>query len=359
MSSHSINQKKEIFYVKIKSAKQRNKPLIKRTIEHSFLKDFNKFNDVIKNAIMNLEKSINLGDYIIVLIINHPVLNDIYIYEKEQWQLYYNYNIIEQCINNEILKVKYELVAKKDSLKKIGSNKRKVFKYIMQNISISSFSKVFFKFLKENKEISIKFQLFFIQELINEKTEKENKKNKNDKKLVDIDLNLNINNIISNEETEESSDVQDNKKANDERLNLKLDKEYILHTIDFLKSLEERFKSFSEKLNNLNKIKEIIGEEKENDEIEIEKNLEHKTSLKMNLEKSISNLSLFDDDNYENDNKSNNVLFTQMNLPPNYFKQLLNDDNFFKEIDKGEYYMGIEQFKDGINRQLLINTKNF
>ena len=45
--------------------------------------------------------------------------------------------------------------------------------------------------------------------------------------------------------------MQDNKKANDERLNLKLDKEYILHTIDFLKSLEERFKSFSEKLNNL------------------------------------------------------------------------------------------------------------
>ena len=101
-----------------------------------------------------------------------------------------------------------------------------------------------------------------------------------------------------------------------------------------------------------------LGEESESDKIENEKDMGLKTSLKLNLEESISNLSLFEEDVVENNEKENNVLLTQMNPPPSYVKKLLNDDNFFKQFDKEEYYMGIEKFKDEINRQFL-KTLNF
>ena len=361
MSNNLVNKDKEILYLKIKSKKENNKPLIKKSISHSYLSDYDKINVVINKAITSLEKAINLEDYTIVLVLNHPILTDIYIYSKEQWQLYNNYNIIEQCINNKILKMKYELINKNNSSKHLKYNKKKVIKYILQNISINLFSKIFFKFLKENEDITKKFEWFFIQELLNEKFGKnENKKPKKENNLSDIDLNLNINNIIANEETEESSnDVIDNKIKN-QKLFPKIDKEYILHMEDFLKTLKDQFKVFSEKEENLYKIKEITGEESENDKMENVKDIVMKTSLKLNLEESINNLSIFEDDIIDNNDKESNVLLTQMSPPPSYIKKLLDDDNFFKKIDKEEYYMGIEQFKDEMNRQFFkYNNKGF
>ena len=359
MSSHNTNQSKEILYIKIKSLNESNKPLIKKSILHSYLSDYNKISAQVKNAIITLEKGIKLEEYKTILILNHPILTNVYIYSKEQWQLYYNYNIIDQCINNKILKMNFDLVNKDDNLKIFRKNKKKVIKYIIQNISIKLFSKIFFKFLKENGNLTKKFECFFIQELLNEKPEKnKNKKNNIDNNLDDLDMNLNINNIISNEETEESSGDILEHSTKKEKLFPKLDEEYLLHSIDFLKSLESQFKTFSEKIENLNKIKEITGEESESDKIEDEKDMGLKTSLKLNLEESISNLSLFEEDVVENNEKENNVLLTQMNPPPSYVKKLLNDDNFFKQFDKEEYYMGIEKFKDEINRQFLrYNSK--
>ena len=361
MSSHNVNKNKEILYLKVKSLNESNKPLIKRSLSQSYLNDFNKIFALTKNAIKTLEKGKKLENYNTILILNHPILTNVYIYSKEQWELYYNYNIIEQCINNGVLKMNYNLTNKNESLKILRHNKKKVIKYIIQNISLKIFSKIFFKFLKENENLTKKFELFFIQELLNEKPEKnKNKKNNIDNNLDDIDMNLNINSIINNEETEESSGDTPENKIRTGKLYPKLDEEYMLHSIDFLKSLETKFKSFSEKIENLNKIKEIIGEESESDKIENTKDIGMKTSLKINLEESISNLSLFDDDVMENNEKENNVLLTLMNPPPNYVKKLLNDDNFFKKIDKEEYYMGIEKFKDDINRQFLKNnSKSF
>ena len=163
---------------------------------------------------------------------------------------------------------------------------------------------------------------------------------------------------INNEETEESStDLNENKKVKKE---IKLDRDYFLHTVDFLKTLEEQFKSFSEKQENLNRIKELIGEESDDYKID-NNNIQMKTSLKINLEDSLSfsNLSLFVEDNTNNNNKENNVLLTQLTPPPGYFKKLLSDDNCFKSINKQEYYIGIEEFKDNINRQFLKNSKLF
>jgi len=357
MSNIAVKQKKELLYLKIKSSKEDSKPLVKRSLEYSYLNDYVKIKNIVKNAIASLEKPINLQNIITVLILTHPSLDNIYIYSKEQWQLYYNYRIIEQCINNKIMKVKYDLLDKSEYLKNYRKNKRKVIKYIMRNIPINLFSKIFLKFLKEKEEITKQFELYFIQELINEVPKINDKIIKKDSKLDDIEMNLNMNSLLNNEETEESSLDTAEKKLPKEKLYPQLDKEYLLHTNDFLKTLEDEFKTYSEKQINLYKIKEIIGEDN-NDKIENE-NIGLKTSLKMNLEGSISNLSLFEDENFENNKKDNNVLLTQMNPPPNYVKKLLNDDNFFKKLDKNEYYIGIEQFKDELNRQLLISSKSF
>ena len=117
MSSHNVNKNKEILYLKVKSLNESNKPLIKRSLSQSYLNDFNKIFALTKNAIKTLEKGKKLENYNTILILNHPVLTNVYIYSKEQWELYYNYNIIEQCINNKVLKMNYNLTNKNESLK--------------------------------------------------------------------------------------------------------------------------------------------------------------------------------------------------------------------------------------------------
>ena len=355
-NNNAIAQKKELIFLKIKNAFEGNQPFLKRTLDLSHLNDFHKVHSLIENAIISLEKAIDIQNYNTVINLTHPTLSNIYIYSKEQWLLYYNFNIIEQCINNKTMKIEYELYDKSIS-NNFKKNKRKVIKYIMENIPLKLYTKILLKFLKENENITKKLELFFTQELINENLESYNKVEKKDNNLDDMDINLNINNLItSTDETEESSDI----KIQKEKLYPKLDTEYVLHYDDFLKTLEKQLNVFSDNQNNLFKIKEIITEDNKN-KIENENlpNKALKTSLKLSLEGNISNMSLFEDDNYDTHNRGSNVLLTQMNPPPNYVKKLLNDDNFFKKVDKNEYYMGIEYFKDEMNRQLINTCKAF
>ena len=355
-NNNAIAQKKELIFLKIKNAFEEKQPFLKRTLDLSHLNDFHKVHSLIENAIISLEKAIDIQNYNTVINLTHPTLSNIDIYSKEQWLLYYNFNIIEQCINNKTMKIEYELYDKSIS-NNFKKNKRKVIKYIMENIPLKLYTKILLKFLKENENITKKLELFFTQELINENLESYNKVEKKDNNLDDMDINLNINNLItSTDETEESSDI----KIQKEKLFPKLDTEYVLHYDDFLKTLEKQLNVFSDNQNNLFKIKEIITEDNKN-KIENENlpNKALKTSLKLSLEGNISNMSLFEDDNYDTHNRGSNVLLTQMNPPPNYVKKLLNDDNFFKKVDKNEYYMGIEYFKDEMNRQLINTCKAF
>ena len=352
------SQKKDLIYIKIRSALEESKPLVKRTLAHSQLNDFNKVDTLIKNAIKNLEKSINIQNYITVINLTHPTLQNIYIYSKEQWLLYYNFNIIEQCINNKTMKIEYELLDKDEELKKFRKNKRNVIKHIMENIPLKLYIKILIKFLKENESISKKLELFFTQELINENLETYNKIEKKENNLDDIDINLNINNIVtSNDETEESSDI----KIQKEKLFPKLDMEYVLHHDDFLKTLDKQLNIFSDNQKKILKIKQLLEDDDDKNKIENENNSNQalKTSLKLNLEGNYSNMSLFEEDNYDSINQKSNVLLTQMNPPPDYVKKLLTDDNFLKKPDKNEYYMGIEYFKDEMNRKIIDTCKTF
>jgi len=80
----------------------------------------------------------------------------------------------------------------------------------------------------------------------------------------------------------------------------------------------------------LHRIKEIIRNENNYYKIENDKN-ELKTSITFNLEGSGH---FFGDDNFDNINKRNNVLLTQLNPPPNNIKKLLDDNNFLKKLIK-------------------------
>ena len=227
----------------------------------------------------------------------------------------------------------------------------------MENIPLKLYTKILLKFLKENESITKKLELFFTQELINENLETYNKIEKKENKLDDVDINLNINNIMTScDETEESSDI----KLQKEKLYPKLDMEYVLHHEDFLKTLEKQLNTFSDNQNKILKIKQLIEEDDKN-KIENENNSNQalKTSLKINIENNYSNMSLLEEDNYDNINQRSNVLLTQMNPPPDYVKKLLTDDNFIKKPDKTEYYMGIEYFKDEMNRKIIDTIKMF
>ena len=355
------NIKKEIFYLKIKSVEE-NKPQMKKSLDYSDLNNPNKIFIVINNAIKNAEKKIKFEDYIPMLIIEHPILNKIYIITKEQWQLYFNYDIIKKCIDNKILKVKYDLLEKNDNKydKIIRKNKKKIIKYIMQNIPLKLYSKILIDFFKDNEDIFKKFIFYFTDKILNEKLENNNSKIRKDKNLDDIDMNININNLIgnNNEDTEESSDnLNENKKIKNKKLFEIFDIEYLPHKIEFLKTLEEQFKIFSENQINISKVKEILGEE--NEKIEKVNTSPMKTSLMININSSgsLGNISFLEDDYFENNNSNNNgfsnILLTQMNPSPN-IKKMLNDDNFFKKINKEEYYIGIEQFKDEMNIHKLF-----
>ena len=71
MSNNVINQKKELFYLKIKSSiitKDNKIPQIKRQYERSNLNDFDKFSNVVKNAIINLERTLEIQNLVIIII---------------------------------------------------------------------------------------------------------------------------------------------------------------------------------------------------------------------------------------------------------------------------------------------------
>ncbi len=119
--------------------------------------------------------------------------------------------------------------------------------------------------------------------------------------------------------------------------------------------LNDNYKKFSKYENYLNNIKSKIKEENEeiNKNIIKEKNI-YNTSLQLAPTKSIEHL--LKDDSYEIVSKN---LMSVLNPPSKSVSKLLNEENFFKKIDKGEYYIGLEEYKDKLSRESIeILNKN-
>lgn len=344
-------------YLKIREYNSSNKRLTKKQMEYSNLNDYDKLNIIINNIIKIQQKTEEVKNHKLIIIIYHPKINEIYIYSKEQWNFYINYNLIFECIENNTLKLDYIIVDQfnQDDLKKECRNNQKlVIKYIIRNIPLNFFLNTLLKFFEDNDEFSQRFKIFLISELFNTQPVN-NKINKDSEE--NFDDNSTINNINSSQTF--LIEYNDTNKISE-----KIIKNYYIHKNEFIKILKEQFNNYSKCQNCFNGIKSLFKES--DDEINEDKNKNkyiNKTNSNLNIKNddSLGKISLFEDSFDNSIEVNNNPLFTQFNL--NYSKQyvmeMMNNEKMFKKINEREYYNGIEILKDELNREFyeLINKK--
>lgn len=350
----NFNKNKPIF-LKIKEYNSNNKLTTKKRIDFSGLLNYDTIKKLVNDSIrihfeklgIKIEESGNL-----LFLINHPQIKEIYIYSEEQWNFYFNYNLIIECIENNTLKIEYYLINEnniKNIKEEFRNNKKNIIKHIIKNISLKFFLKTLLKFFDKNEEYAKKFRGFFISELFNNQSENKIPINNNDEE--NIEDNININNLISSQ----SFLIEENKEF---KINDKIVKDYFIHKSELFQLLEKQFKNYCKCQDTFVEIKDIF----ENDELQFEidksKNI-NKTNLNFNKNNgNFEKISLFE--STVNNSNEDNSFFSQLNInnSKKYIKELMND-KVFKIIDQNEYYNGFEVFKDELNRNIyeLINKK--
>ena len=337
MENKESEAKNEIFMLKIKKYKKKI-PFHRRDINSSILKDYDKISEEIKDEIKNREGETALNGGFPVLVIPHPEIKDIFIYSKEQWDLYYNYNIIEKCKSNKSLKIEYYFYKKKAKdetiVEKIKECKKSIIKHIIKIIPCDILFNILIKFLEKNTNFAEQFKEYMIIDLIN--NYKKDEEDSNDS----IDENININKIINYYDKKEVNQYIDYKKLE------KIYKGYYIDNNEFINLLNNKFNKISklyEFKKSFNDIKNILNEVQ--------------TNLDLKPGKSLENII--------NDNSSVNIIVDQvlqsaLNPPSKYISNLMEDRNFFKKFNKEEYYRGLEDYKDTLNREsyLMLNKSN-
>ena len=123
----------------------------------------------------------------------HPEINEIIIYNEEDWKFLYNYNIIQECSKKNKIKIEFELKNPNktfnDSLRKM--NFRKIISYILKNIPQSFYFNIMIKFFKEYIDFDLAdlFKSYVMDELIKtdlRSIKEEIKKNCDDIKKLEI-----------------------------------------------------------------------------------------------------------------------------------------------------------------------------
>lgn len=361
------NKNKEMIYLKFKENNSNTK-IFKKEIEYSELYEYDKIETIIINSIKNIlikkgskEEENNIK---VIIKINHPKIKEIYIYKKEEWNLYFNYNLINDCIEKKTLKFDYIKIINNNYynldniITEYKNNQINIFKYIIKNSSLSFYLNTLFNFFQneKEKETSKRFRFYFISELINNPPKKYidiNQVNNNDEE-DNIEENVNINNIIYNQINKK----EENNNKNDIKKN-KLINHYIKYIKDeFFNIVKEQFDYFS-KFQNYEKIKNIFDED---NQINIDNNLKeldknnniNKTIINLNNNLTFGKISNFEEDSFDNSiENNNNILFTQLNLSKKFVKNLINNGQLFKKLNQKEYYNGIESLKDELRRHSL------
>ena len=75
----------------------------------------------------------------------------------------------------------------------------------------------------------------------------------------------------------------------------------------------------------------------------------------MKLDNTLRKIGIISDDNMN----ENINLYSVLNPPRNYVENLLNDEKYFKKLNKEEYNKGIEEYKDQLSRDLIQNLTKF
>jgi hypothetical protein len=352
------SKNKDNYYLKVKEYTKKNAYTLRREFDYSILNDYDKMSEKINNAIMDIKKIKKLDGKFPIYILNHPEIQTIFIYNKKLWDFYFKSNLINECINNKILKIEYVLYNEKeveniDRGQKILKNKKEIMKYIIKNISFDIYFNTFVKFLKQKKDIAKEYGQFLITEIISD-----NIKEKKDDDDFNIEENININSLIN--------ESIYNENENEKQLNEKFYKDFFLHGRDYCNIIDNKYKEFKDFSNNkksLEEIKKLFDEEelKDKDLDSVQLNLDESksspnTNLNLQNSDSLNGISLLNDNN---DITNSNEIFSVLNPPDDYVKKLMNNDKLFKKINKNEYYSGIEEFKDIINRESILNlSKN-
>ena len=182
--------------------------------------------------------------------LKHKDLKKIIIYNNDEWNFLYNYNIIHECISKNKLRLDYEIT---DPNKIIDEEKRqensfKIIQYIIKKIPQHFHLEILTKFLDSNKEIGELFKKFFMNEIMNISYDEIMKKNKNNEKQK-------IDKLINN--------------YNENYIYKKENKDYYIKSNEFIEMFNEQI--LNNNINIINGINNII-KEKNMDNQNIEKN---------------------------------------------------------------------------------------
>ena len=356
MKDKETNKNKENYFFKIKKHQDNTGIMLRRDFEYSDLKNYDIMIQKIRNAILDIRKGKPFEGRFPIIIMNHPKIEEIYIYSKENWDLYFKFNLIEECITNKTLKMEYFLLNEKNKDSLIKSKKE--IKYIIQNLPLNIYFDILIKFFENRDSIMKEFIIYLIAELtkddggIVKNIIKENKIQdfiEEEQKDKNIEENININEIICNDKKDEKNNEKNIKKEKKVHIN----KDYLISKKEFISILKEQKKNYSNYENSFLKIKNIFEEDEEKN-----KGLENKNIMQTNLilgsENSFDHLLK---DEVDANNKT--ILMSALNPPKKYIENLMNSENFFKTFNKGEYYVGIEDYQDNLNRESLeiLNSK--
>ena len=184
--------------------RKKNETYKRLTIEHSILTSYYdicmQINKLIKKDIKT-EKDLNP----LIIYLNHPKNKEIAIYDKDGWNILYNYNIINECVKKNTLKIDYEEIDKNEV---INNNKLKeenlnlILNNILPILPDNYYFHIISKFFSKNKYIEELFKQFFLKQI----------KESNINDIINIkneNLKEYINNLIkSNEMLKEKSIIQ-------------------------------------------------------------------------------------------------------------------------------------------------------
>ena len=140
---------------------------------------------------------------------------------------------------------------------------------------------------------------------------------------------------------------------------LRIYKSYYFDNKEFINSLNSRFNKISNNYKyqkSINEIKNILNEDEEKNKKDNEQNkkvIEHKRfNTQSSLDLKAGNIL----DDLINNNSSviidnNHVLQSALNPPSKYVSNLMENENLFKKFKTEEYYKGIEDYIDQLNRE--------
>jgi hypothetical protein len=338
--------KQEKYILKIKENKSKSSYKV-REFKHSILNDYEKISETINKVTLEIKKRNNLVGVVPIYIIKHPEIQKVYIYGKQLWDLYFKYNIINECFNDCAIILEFILYEEKEienltKSKTIINNKTEIMKYIIKKISFNTLFKTFNEYLKKRIDIAEDYENFLISQIMND----------NIKDNINDDNNENKNDDI---EKEKQSNEKDKENKKDENYY----QEYFICCKDFCNIIDNKYKTFSSHNKFLEEIKNLFVEEDEQDKNKIildKNNVSFNYNLSSQKIGSLRGISLMREDS--NNINENNAIFSAITLSDEYIKKLMNSQRLFKNINKEDYYSGIENYKDILNREIFSDLNS-